>query len=751
MLWWVGAGLLLLLLGALVVMRHYHSPERRIIRLLRTSSDLGHSADIIKRETKRESIEQKGAIFRRLNRLLETHPTGIHPAQIEMARLSAALLPHVRADSEAGRRELIVAVEERLAWFEAGLAGERDDTDIDGFELVAWSIIARDRFFLGLFRAEGIAHLSALRGELCDLLDLVAEQPEQPFVSPFESFDSVLDVLEHIGRLPGAEDRALFLGRALANTVSIQQELERRYDSYPAIATAMATLAFARVRSLLVAALEDIHQRAQIEVRLHTESAVVQRRIGVVLGLRNAGQGHAHNIRVTLLPGEGYRPLAAWQEMPSLLRAQAARLDFHIEALARDRLRLLFHIEWDDLERAGQSRRFADVITLRAPVSREFRPLKPNPYVVGRPLLPGDVFIGRTDIFARIAASLEGVNQDNVMVLTGQRRMGKTSILRRLSTRLGDGYVCAMVDLQGVLGSGESAFLREMTAMVRDELATVGIEVDEPTAEDFDRDPGTAFRRGFLGAARTELGDRRLLLVFDEFEVLAERIRDGLLPPRVLPFFRSIMQHETGVSFVFAGTHRLDELTGPSWSALFDLAVQLDVGSFSRSEVEELLTGPTRGWFEFDPLAVERVFQLTGGHPHFSQMVARELVEVCNDERIVYVTVQDIETMALRVVDKGQLHVARLWDEADDAERLFLLTLKELLDREGVCTLPGISQLLTARDRGGFDLEAVARRLLRRALLTETGGQLFFRMELMRLWLDFVHRGPSLSTSRSVA
>ncbi len=58
----------------------------------------------------------------------------------------------------------------------------------------------------------------------------------------------------------------------------------------------------------------------------------------------------------------------------------------------------------------------------------------------------------------------------------------------------------------------------------------------------------------FLKEAKNALGERRLLIMLDEFEVLEGRIRSGDLKPRILSYFRSLMQHEQSVSFIFSGS-----------------------------------------------------------------------------------------------------------------------------------------------------------------------------------------------------
>ncbi|MCG8462547.1 MAG: hypothetical protein MI919_40195, partial [Holophagales bacterium] len=251
----------------------------------------------------------------------------------------------------------------------------------------------------------------------------------------------------------------------------------------------------------------------------------------------------------------------------------------------------------------------------------------------------------------------------------------------------------------------------------------------------FERDPGHAFRRRFLKDVRKALGSRRLLLMLDELEMLEARIAAGDLHPRILPFFRSLMQHERHISFVFAGTHRLDELTHDYWGVLFNLAIYLEVGHLSQAEVRKLFEEPTKELFVIDPMALEAIWRLTAGHPYFSQLLARELVEHRNRQQLTYITVEQMEAVAVQVVEKGRLHLSYLFEEVSRSERLVVIALRDLLERCDQASLEEVTRLAIEREPEAADLDLAARTLVRRRILDDNTGQLRFRMELARRWL----------------
>ena len=59
-----------------------------------------------------------------------------------------------------------------------------------------------------------------------------------------------------------------------------------------------------------------------------------------------------------------------------------------------------------------------------------------NPYIAGAPVTEAGMFFGREDVFNWIERSLPGRYVDHILVVHGQRRVGKTSVLKQLPNRL---------------------------------------------------------------------------------------------------------------------------------------------------------------------------------------------------------------------------------------------------------------------------------------------------------------------------
>ena len=167
-----------------------------------------------------------------------------------------------------------------------------------------------------------------------------------------------------------------------------------------------------------------------------------------------------------------------------------------------------------------------------------------NPYVVGSPVTHSAMFFGRQDVFDFVRQTLVGRHQDNAIVLYGQRRTGKTSVLYQMRNHLDPWYMPILIDLQGFSLNSLASFFLELATTIQRQLRRdwdVRLPRLEPAA--FAENPLEQFQEGFLNNVWEAIGERHLLLMIDEVLRLEEQTQAGKLEPQVFDHIRSIMQH----------------------------------------------------------------------------------------------------------------------------------------------------------------------------------------------------------------
>src|SRR5262249_17734023 len=158
---------------------------------------------------------------------------------------------------------------------------------------------------------------------------------------------------------------------------------------------------------------------------------------------------------------------------------------------------------------------FGDRLQLHT-VKRPFRPIQ-NPYSVGMPIRSSKMFYGREEDLKTIAADLANSETNMAIVLFGQRRTGKTSLLYQLvNTSILEPHIPVYIDMQGeALAITIGKFLRGIAYAIHRTLKERDITVRVPALKTFNDDPTFVFSR-FLDDVYGKLGNRqRVILLID--------------------------------------------------------------------------------------------------------------------------------------------------------------------------------------------------------------------------------------------
>ena len=151
--------------------------------------------------------------------------------------------------------------------------------------------------------------------------------------------------------------------------------------------------------------------------------------------LVNTGFGKLiENILVEVLPRPGYaiEPQSAMFHIPQLDAGYDYPLEIGVQPREQD-TKLTLRITYYDTRGNEFQQIIEHPIQFRTQVFSLFQ--LDNPYIVGKPLSPGNeaMFVGRENVFTWIASRLLGPEKTNSLIITGQPRVGKTSLLLQLT------------------------------------------------------------------------------------------------------------------------------------------------------------------------------------------------------------------------------------------------------------------------------------------------------------------------------
>jgi basic membrane lipoprotein Med (substrate-binding protein (PBP1-ABC) superfamily)/predicted Zn-dependent protease len=299
-----------------------------------------------------------------------------------------------------------------------------------------------------------------------------------------------------------------------------------------------------------------------------------------------------------------------------------------------------------------------------------------NPYIAGAPVTEARMFFGREDVFDWIQNSLVGKYADHILVIHGQRRVGKTSVLKQLGNRLPQRYIPVFFDLQGRTHTTLDRFLwwlaREIVRVLKQER---GIEISVPDKDAFSADL-EYFEGHFLANLLPVLDGKSLLLTFDEFDNLEEsEIKETLARPLV-DYLRRLMGRQA-LNFIFSigSSGRKLENMQADYTEFFKAALYKKISFLNEEQTHDLIIHPVEGILEYDKPAVNRIYKIAGGHPYFTQLTCHELFAGCQRTGETHIREKDVESVLDDVVERGTVNLKFVWDEASDIEKWALASL----------------------------------------------------------------------------
>ncbi len=273
-----------------------------------------------------------------------------------------------------------------------------------------------------------------------------------------------------------------------------------------------------------------------------------------------------------------------------------------------------------------------------------------NPYTAGPPVRSPKNFFGRSDVLAQIGTLVSSGGTTRAVVLHGARRTGKSSLLYRIvDGALGQEVVPVYLDMQGLAGSPLKSLLR---VLLRLTWQALGSEPDYvPSSE-----PDFSELREYFDAALSRLGNRSIVLMFDEYEVLETFLASGLGGQ-----LQSLLESAPNLFIIFAGSRKLEAISDEAFSSLVDLARYIKMTFLSRAEATRLITDPSHGMLDFASGVPERIFDLTNGHPFYTQLLCQSLFEIASSTSRV-ATLVDVNEVVKRFLQNPAPHLVLSWN-----------------------------------------------------------------------------------------
>ena len=312
--------------------------------------------------------------------------------------------------------------------------------------------------------------------------------------------------------------------------------------------------------------------------------------------------------------------------------------------------------------RLGEERRTADHgWTVRLYGDSEFQHLENPyaPYAEGGPVDDPAMFVGRDDLLSRLESSLVSGSGSKSVVIFGQKRAGKSSLIEHLRRSLvqRDDVLPVCFSLQDIATElsvpalyhrilhGVSEALDDLR---RDGKDTPGFSLPEIQA--LESHPGLRFHDSMssvVRAMKTQTHGRRIVLLIDEFTDIFKAIRRKHIPREFMKAWKAIIEKRY-FSSVLVGQDIMPAFKR-EFPNEFGVTEDVRVTYLADAAATSLVQRPI-GEERFAGDAVRRLLDLTGNSPYYTMMFCARLVDYMNRTRSVVVTEADVRRVEQEMV-----------------------------------------------------------------------------------------------------
>jgi tetratricopeptide (TPR) repeat protein len=304
-------------------------------------------------------------------------------------------------------------------------------------------------------------------------------------------------------------------------------------------------------------------------------------------------------------------------------------------------------------------------------------PNQKNPYIIGRPITEPDLFFGRETLFQFIEDNL---NQGaHVILLYGQRRIGKSSVLVQIPNFIHlKPFFFIRLSLEGKsqkpLGDVLFELANDIKGYLVDELGESCEQLIIPSRQEL-HDNVQQFEEFFLPQVYQVLGTQNPVLLLDEFDVLGDYSRDTALD-HFFPYLQSILNRQEKLFIIPVVGRRLKDM--PNLLSLFRQAPNREIGLLSRRSAEKLITKPAQNSLMYEPDAIEAIWELSAGHPYFTQVICFAVFSDARTEQRWRINRSHVARVIDRAMEIGAGGLAWFREGLPLAERVMFSAVAEI-------------------------------------------------------------------------
>jgi ABC-type branched-subunit amino acid transport system substrate-binding protein len=295
-----------------------------------------------------------------------------------------------------------------------------------------------------------------------------------------------------------------------------------------------------------------------------------------------------------------------------------------------------------------------------------------NPYVIGRPI-DQQLFFGRESLFLTIQDHIQ--HNSNIILLYGQRRIGKSSVIRNIPHGLNDlhEFVFVTFNLEHYSQKSLSEILADLAQEILHDLSLDDENIKLPEITELELDSGI-FSHQFLPQVYQLLENKNLVLVVDEFDALMNSNNPELLE-QVYKYLSSLININKKLFLILLIEQR--SVNKHRISKIFKDVPVREIGLLNEESTTNLIIKPAENILEYEEDAIKAIFDLSAGHPYFTQAICFTIFGRAREEDKWTVSSEDVKLIINKAIELAEAGLTWFWDGFSILEKVVFAAIAE--------------------------------------------------------------------------
>ncbi|WP_144018174.1 tetratricopeptide repeat protein [Planktothrix rubescens] len=313
------------------------------------------------------------------------------------------------------------------------------------------------------------------------------------------------------------------------------------------------------------------------------------------------------------------------------------------------------------ITRRDEKKTSEDTQSIKLYSNTEFKEIK-NPYATyaqGSTVENKNMFYGRDQLINVLLSSIRNASSAKSLVIYGQKRAGKSSVLYHLKQQLELPIIPVSFSIGDIIDDfSVGTFLYRIIQCIEDTFEDLNdegypaIEVKRPTLEELQQNSQLQFQDYMTNLCRSlkkveEYKEATIMLLIDEFSYIYGEIMRGRIRDTFMKSWKALLE-KRHFGAVLVGQDTMPQFIA-HFPNEFQVAESQRISYLADDDARCLIINPIlipdtkESRYKGD--AVNLLLRLTAGSPYYIQIFCNRLVEYMNRKKAIYVTDADIETI----------------------------------------------------------------------------------------------------------